>query len=342
MPTKMFVMAAMLCLLPLAAEAQSCGEPRFGNDLWQIPNQMTLQHQVMTGRTWSLCPITVVAEGWIWGLNNTAAQAHHTWSAVTNVYAPVSNAGRYSGQGRHFAVVGGWQWINLGETRSECDVRVPDAPPECNPPLPEWYCEDGGGWVSANGCNCEYSTPLITSLTGDQVRMGSLDACVVFDINADGQRECVTWPEHGSWLAYDRNGNGQIDDGSELFGDHTPVAPGAAATQTADNGFEALKFFEGFAYQGRIDSAINASDGIYGRLVWWTDYNHDGVSTPEELLPVSESGLLGISLDYKELGRRDENGNQYALRSDAEWLVTKNGQSKVDRRPIWDVMVKRQ
>ena len=55
--------------------------------------------------------------------------------------------------------------------------------------------------------------------------------------------ERVAWTKRDSevaFLALDRNGNGRIDGGEELFGNHTPVIRGTS--QTSPNGFEALRF----------------------------------------------------------------------------------------------------
>ena len=103
----------------------------------------------------------------------------------------------------------------------------------------------------------------------DGYHLTSAEDGVLFDLNGDGIPERVAWTRPDSddaFLALDRNNNGRIDDGSELFGNHTPVY-GDRADITTLNGFEALKFAEGPTWgasyaEGRID----ARDAIFSRL----------------------------------------------------------------------------
>lgn len=144
---------------------------------------------------------------------------------------------------------------------------------------------------------------------------------VLFDLDADGQLERVAWTRAGSddaWLAFDRNGNGTIDDGSELFGNYTPVYPGM--TVTTQNGFEALKFYEGPDYgPSTADGIIDAKDAIFSRLLLWRDLNHDGISQPDELQRVADSNLRSVSTDYKLSQRHDRHGNAFRQRAKAKW-----------------------
>jgi hypothetical protein len=117
----------------------------------------------------------------------------------------------------------------------------------------------------------------------------------------------------------DRNGNGRIDDGSELFGNRTPADPNDRAVTTA-NGFEALKFLETPTYGRSVaDHAIDAQDAAFSRLLLWRDANHNGISEPEELQSVAGSGLVAISTDYKEKKRIDRSGNEFRQRAVVFW-----------------------
>ena len=90
----------------------------------------------------------------------------------------------------------------------------------------------GGTWtgVSCIMPNC----PIIVDTANDGYHLTSVEDGVRFDLDADGTPELVAWTRPGSddaFLAIDRNGNGRIDDGTELFGNHTPVYAGIRISQ---------------------------------------------------------------------------------------------------------------
>jgi hypothetical protein len=153
--------------------------------------------------------------------------------------------------------------------------------------------------------------PIILDIEGDSLTFSSADEGVVFDIDADGELDQVAWTlagEDDSWLAIDRNRNGLIDDGSELFG--TAVDP---ATGDEKIGFGALSLLD-TSGNGWID----AEDAQFGELLLWQDANHDGRSTPLEVASLSEAGVTAISLDYKSSMRTDANGNRLRFRAKVE------------------------
>jgi hypothetical protein len=117
----------------------------------------------------------------------------------------------------------------------------------------------------------------------------------------------------------DRNGNGVIDDGSELFGNYTHIRPGSPAT--AANGFEALKFFESplSGPIGVVDGVIDTRDPAWSRLVLWRDLNHNGISESDELQTVSSAGLVAIGTNYKRRKRVDRFGNEFRQAGQATW-----------------------
>lgn len=97
-----------------------------------------------------------------------------------------------------------------------------------------------------------------------------------------------------------------IDDGTELFGNHT-IQPASANL----NGFLALAVFDGLDWGGNRDGWLSGSDLWFQELLLWTDSNHDGISQPGELKGVDGSRIRAFKLDYRESRFQDRHGNQF-------------------------------
>ena len=183
-------------------------------------------------------------------------------------------------------------------------------------------------------------SPLLFDRDGDGFHLTGPEDGVLFDIDADGTLDRIAWTRMESgdaWLAFDRNGNGRIDDGSELFGNRTPAYPGQRVL-TASNGFEALRFMQTPDYGASYaDERIDARDAVFGRLLLWTDANHNGISEPEELQAAADAGLVSIGLGYDERKRRDQYGNEFRLRGESAWL-TENGKTR--DAVVWDIWLR--
>ncbi|HSR68707.1 MAG TPA: hypothetical protein VLU25_12280 [Acidobacteriota bacterium] len=142
------------------------------------------------------------------------------------------------------------------------------------------------------------------------IKLSSRAEGVAFDINGDGMTEMLPWPQEDSddaLLAMDRNLNGRIDDGTELFGNFSPQARSNADR----NGFEALKPFDGGGLGGNGDGFISREDWVFPRLLLWTDRNRDGVSQSDELRPLDHTRIVSIDLSYRISKRIDGHGNQF-------------------------------
>jgi hypothetical protein len=167
-------------------------------------------------------------------------------------------------------------------------------------------------------------------IDGDGFALTTAAHGVYFDLKGTGTPEKVAWPRRGSddaFLVLDRNGNGKIDDGREMFGPYTPQPVLANR-----NGFEALAVFDEPEVVGNNDGFIDEDDKIYEQLRLWQDKNHDGISKPGELHTLRELHIESISLKYHELRRFDRFGNQFRYRA-----LVQDTRYKRAARYAWDV-----
>jgi hypothetical protein len=149
------------------------------------------------------------------------------------------------------------------------------------------------------------TSPLILDLDGNGVRTLALEAGVRFDLHADGNQVATGWVGRGDGLlALDRNHDGTINDGGELFGTSTASAGGKAR-----DGFAALADID-----ANGDGVVDRQDAQFGDLRVWVDANADGVSQSGELRTLDALGIASMSVGATGTSELD-NGNWIGLRS---------------------------
>jgi hypothetical protein len=177
--------------------------------------------------------------------------------------------------------------------------------PQCAPGS-ACYCVLHGGTMIGDTCYPPNS-PILINLDGNtsNYHLTSANDGVKFDISGQRVAEQISWTRANSSVAFlvlDRDGNGTIDSGKELFGNATPRPSGGRY----ENGFEALKEFD-----GNGDGSVDDNDPMFGQLRLWLDANHNGLSEPSELLTLTKSKIASLSTTYREGHRVDQHGNQY-------------------------------
>ena len=139
---------------------------------------------------------------------------------------------------------------------------------ECSPyllllPTSGGGCQAGYTW-SPTYCSC-VASPILLTLGSNAFSLTSISGGVEFDLNGDGIRERVSWTaadNDDAFLWMDRNGNGIVDGGQELFGNVTPLS-WTLSGPSASNGFEALGWFDLSANGGVPDGSIDSNDAVF-------------------------------------------------------------------------------
>ncbi|MES2071228.1 MAG: VCBS repeat-containing protein [Pseudomonadota bacterium] len=149
--------------------------------------------------------------------------------------------------------------------------------------------------------------PLVINFSGDAAALSSQK--FAFDLDADGKQENISFIQGGGFLALDRNRDGKINDGHELFG------------PAAGNGFNELQ-----ALDGDGNGWIDENDAAFQDLSIWTK----DASGADQLTSLKDAGVGALYLgnastpfEFKDA----QNKSQGQLRSSGVWL-TEDGQAR--------------
>ena len=207
----------------------------------------------------------------------------------------------------------------------QCETLTCNNPDNCvdwPPCTPEHFFDEG--------CSCcktpPEGSPIILDLKDNGISFSSPDTGMIFDLFSDGHPVRLSSPTSADafWLALDRNGNGAIDNGSELFGNVTPLADGAKA----HHGYAVLRELD-----SNSDGTLDASDIQFSKLILWRrPLPVDGKQLADEWLTVS-SVISSIAYDAQEIGKTDRWGNRFRYRAEVR---LKDG----TRRWSYDVFLK--
>ena len=152
------------------------------------------------------------------------------------------------------------------------------------------------------------SSPLVLDLDGDGIETRGLLAGAFFDHAGDGFAELTGWiGADDGLLILDRNGNGTVDHGAELFGNETRLTDGTKA----GDGYEALAQFD-----ENGDGQVDASDPVWNQLRVWRDADGNGDSEASELHALADVGVAAIGTTATSSTLMDANGNEHRLVGD--------------------------
>lgn len=334
-----FVTLVAAVLTAYASPAQQpCTSQGSSTDMSMLGNP---RQQSQTTR--SNCDTRWVQVGpWIDGIGfdcsgENCTDTTNAGNAVEQAFASTAQYGTFTGHAIHrFSDDEKATWSNLPNSNVTLDAGL----------SPEEECEAANGQWDPQYEVCDWSSdppgsPLIINVgRSSAYRLTSAADGVLFDLNGDGIPEKVAWTESDStvaFLAIDRNGDGQITSGRELFGNFTDPR--------ASNGFLALRILAMQTNGGVLRGSVSANDPLFADLLLWTDSNHNGISEAWELTAARDL-ISDIGLGYQIMPRRDGHGNLFRFRgwvhirtAPGRNMAASAAENIARTRKIWDVFL---
>ncbi|WP_404479230.1 cadherin domain-containing protein [Novosphingobium sp. BL-52-GroH] len=152
--------------------------------------------------------------------------------------------------------------------------------------------------------------PIVLDLGEDGIEFVSYEVSnVYFDMDGDGVRDRTGWVDaNDGFLALDRNGNGIIDDITEI----SFIADAVGA----------LTDLEGLrAFDTNGNGLLDVADEHYGEFLVWRDLNQDGVSSSDELATLAQSSIVQLTLTMNETGGVPQ-GVENVVTATSDFLMT--------------------
>ena len=141
------------------------------------------------------------------------------------------------------------------------------------------------------------SDPIVLDLDDDGIELSHYSQGARFDIRGTGSYQNTAFVRGGdAFLALDRNQDGIINSGKELFGDQ----------HGAKNGFEELRKLD-----SNHDGIIDRNDKKFDLLKVFRD-NGNGRTEAGELFSLAEAGIASLDLDYTDVDQGTAGGNRLA------------------------------
>lgn len=149
--------------------------------------------------------------------------------------------------------------------------------------------------------------PLVLNI--DAPGIGFTGESIEIDIDLDGKLDALPILSAGNaYLTLDKNQNGRIDDGSELFGPET------------GSGFSELR-----AYDDDQNGWIDENDAIFNKLTLWS-VNQNG---EKSLLGLKEAGVGAIFLSHTQSPYHFKNGDEtFAKLKSTGTYLKENGEAR--------------